>query len=206
MTDASDSQSQLGHATLAALSAPFAYADIRFRQGQVRPRDRRDKSKGYEATLFSYVGVRAVQQRLDDVLGLHWGDTVVTIPGGFVTGIMVRAGSEWVTRTDGAELGANKANSLKTGISDSFKRAAVKYGVGRYIRRLPKAWHKVKAGWGHYDVDIQIRLSPTEQERKQGHQPGHVGHVMRPVREAYVRALRQLGLEPHPDDLLEELH
>jgi hypothetical protein len=49
----------------------------------------------------------------------------------------------WVTKIDGAE--PTQIESIKGAYSDSFKRAAVKWGIGRYLYRLPLVWVPIQS-------------------------------------------------------------
>ncbi|MCP5002531.1 MAG: hypothetical protein GY941_01065, partial [Planctomycetes bacterium] len=52
--------------------------------------------------------------------------------------ISIKIGDEWVTKSDGA--GDTKVEAEKGSISDAFKRAAVKWGIGRYLYSLDAVW------------------------------------------------------------------
>lgn len=49
---------------------------------------------------------------------------------------------EWVTKTDGAEN--SDIEPVKGGLSDSFKRAAVQWGIGRYLYSMGALWVDVE--------------------------------------------------------------
>ncbi len=106
------------------LSLPFPESDIQWRVGNTS----QDKKKG---NALGYIDARLVMERLDEVVGNHnWqsktrkdGDTYfceLTICG--------------VSKTDGA--GATDFEGEKGGSSDAFKRAAVSFGIGRYLYEL----------------------------------------------------------------------
>ena len=88
------------------------------------------------ARVLAYVTNRAIQSRLDEVFGVdgwqnlirEWRDKST------VCGIMVRFGNEWVTKWDGAD--ETDIEATKGGISDAMKRAAVQFGIGRYLYKL----------------------------------------------------------------------
>ncbi len=50
--------------------------------------------------------------------------------------LSIRCDGEWVTKSDGA--GDTNIEAEKGGISDALKRAAQKFGIGRYLYYLPK--------------------------------------------------------------------
>ncbi len=76
----------------AALSAPFAAHEVRFRPGA---------TANGKALAPAYVSARVVQQRLDDVMGFDWRDEYEFLPGGCVLcKLSLRVAGEWATRAD----------------------------------------------------------------------------------------------------------
>ena len=123
---------------LSRLAAPFDPSDIEWKPGATT----RDKSKGL---AMAYLNSRAVQQRFDDVCGpADWRNEFREGPGGGVLcGISVRIDredgtAEWVTKWDGADN--SQVEAVKGGLSGSMKRAAVQWGVGRYLYEIPSPW------------------------------------------------------------------
>lgn len=103
---------------------------------------RLQSAKYGKATIVSYIDSRAVQDRLDEVVGAHnWQDDYKVIDGNLFCGIAINvnghiegAPERWVTKTDvGTESNVDKE---KGNSSDSFKRAAVKWGIGRFLYSL----------------------------------------------------------------------
>lgn len=121
------------------LAAPFEEKDIEWRAGATNT----NKDK---AMALAYVTSRAVMNRLDTVLTpANWQDDYKSGPDGGVIcgiGLLVDRGdrSEWVTKWDGAD--SPRFEAVKGGLSDAFKRAAVKWGIGRYLYDLPNVWVK----------------------------------------------------------------
>ena len=133
----------------AALSAPFASADIQWRVGSTT----KDKAKGQ---ALGYVDARAVMDRLDDAVGPgNWYDTYTASAAGngIQCAIFVKIDGEWVGKMDAAQFekpDESKPNEidmrLKGAYSDAFKRAAVKWGIGRYLYKLDAVWVPLKDG------------------------------------------------------------
>ena len=117
---------------IANLSKPFPPEDIEWRVGNIS----RD---GNKCSLLAYITSRAVMDRLDAVVGPeNWRDEYHPSPlgNGFECRLSIRMGDgSWVTKIDGAE--PTQIESIKGAYSDSLKRAAVKWGIGRYLYRLP---------------------------------------------------------------------
>ncbi len=123
---------------LPRLADPFSADDVEWKPGATT----RDKTKGL---AMAYLTSRAVQQRFDDVCGpADWRNEFAEGPGGGVLcGISVRVDradgtSEWVTKWDGADN--SQVEAVKGGLSGATKRAAVQWGVGRYLYDLPATW------------------------------------------------------------------
>ncbi len=100
----------------------------------------KDRKKGLAA---AYVTNRAVMDRLDEVAGPgNWKNEFQTGPdGGVLCGISVRVGDGWVTKWDGAEN--SDIEPVKGGLSNAMRRAAVQWGIGRYLYKLPAQWVSV---------------------------------------------------------------
>lgn len=150
------------------LSAPFPAEDIEWRAGSTSKKT---------AVILPYVTARAVMDRLDAVVGIdNW--TVEYHPAVISPGIECRISvwvaddREWVCKRDAAE--PTQIEPVKGGYSSALKRAAVLWGIGRYLYRLPLYRQTIKTGWGRGRV-VQI------------HSRGqHLGHVDIPTLPAWA--------------------
>ena len=92
------------------------------------------------AMVIPYITNRAIQQRLDDVVGPgNWRDEYKPTPcgNGYLCGISILVNDEWVTKWDGAVFEGNGGiDAVKSTCSNSEKRAGVKWGMGRYLYQL----------------------------------------------------------------------
>lgn len=127
---------------LKALQDPFAPEDIEWRVQTSGIKDEK-----VWALVICYVTARAVMDRLDAVLGVTnwqdeyrpWHQAEIKAYGktktvqGQLCGISIwdKEKGQFITKWDGAE--DTDIEPIKGGISDSFKRAAVKFGIGRYL-------------------------------------------------------------------------
>jgi hypothetical protein len=122
-------------ALVKALSAPFEASEVRFKPGVV---------SGNRALALAYVDARVIQDRLDDVLGVTgWQDDYECLAdGSVVCRLRLRLGDEWITKVDvgGPSEQPDEGDRRKAAVSDALKRAAVKFGIGRYLYRLPAQW------------------------------------------------------------------
>jgi hypothetical protein len=118
-----------------ALAAPFEASEVKFKPAVVT---------GNRAMALAYVDARVIQDRLDDVLGVDgWQDDYeCRDDGAVVCRLRLRLGEEWVTKVDvgGPSEQSGVGDRLKAAFSDALKRAAVKFGIGRYLYRLPAQW------------------------------------------------------------------
>jgi hypothetical protein len=118
-----------------ALSAPFNETEVKFKPQAV---------KGNRALALAYVDVRAIMDRLDNVLGVeNWQDHYQLLPDNSVMcRLRLRIGDRWITKADvgGPSEQPDGGDRLKAAFSDALKRAAVKFGIGRYLYRLPQQW------------------------------------------------------------------
>lgn len=119
------------------LKAPFPASEIEWRAGSTD-----NKENPTRAMALAYLTARSVMDRLDEVFGVDgWADSYEPGPaGGVLCRLSVREPgmSDWVAKEDVAEN--TDMEAIKGGVSDAFKRAAVKFGVGRYLYRLDSPW------------------------------------------------------------------
>lgn len=115
------------------LKQPFRPEDIEWRVQQAGETKKGD----LYAIVIPYIDNRAVQDRLDEVMGvMNWKDEFSSTPNGKGTlcGISLRDGDTWLTKWDGSE--DTDIEAVKGGLSTAEKRAAVKWGIGRYLYKL----------------------------------------------------------------------
>ncbi len=100
--------------------------------------------KGDRAMAIAYVDARVIQDRLDDVLGVAgWKDEYDVLPDGSVCcRLSLRIEGEWILKSDVGSQSEQPdgGDRMKSAYSDALKRAAVKFGIGRYLYRLPQQW------------------------------------------------------------------
>lgn len=123
------------NAIQAQLAAMFPADAIRWKPQAVN---------GNKAMAVAYLSARDVQNRLDAVLGVGgWGSNFEVIAGGSVMcRLSLKIDDEWVTRTDVGSPSDQKdpGDRMKAAVSDALKRAAIQFGIGRYLYDLPKQW------------------------------------------------------------------
>ena len=113
--------------------------------------------------------------RLDKVFGPeNWQNEFKPGPvGGLMCGIGVRFGDQWVWKWDAAE--ATAVEPVKGAHSGSMKRAAVQWGIGRYLYAFPPGearFHpqgqnhaKIGQDWFNWDPpEIPAEFLPAENQ------------------------------------------
>jgi hypothetical protein len=114
-----------------ALIRPFEVTKLSWRVGATN----KDKTS---AIALAYIDARDVMQRLDDVFGMNWQCKYSHAENKTICEISVLIEGQWITRAGGA--GDTDIEAEKGAISDAFKRAAVLFGIGRYLYNLPNKW------------------------------------------------------------------
>ena len=118
----------------AKLSGPFPATQISWRVGSTN----RDKTKGM---ALAYLDARDVMERLDTVCGPDDWQARYPFAGCCEIGLRIVRNAtqvEWVWKSNGA--GQSDIEAEKGQFSDAFKRAAVLWGIGRYLYALPSPW------------------------------------------------------------------
>ena len=156
------------------LAQPFAPEDLEWRVQVTN----KEKTKGM---AVPYVTSRAIQDRLDNVVGAeNWrnefrvwqesGDANAQLCG---LSLYLEERGEWVTKWDGAEN--TDIESVKGGLSDAMKRAAVQWGIGRILYWLAPVWVNIAPRGASFVIQ------QNEYNR---------------LTDAYLTAIRNMGLTP----------
>lgn len=117
---------------LEQLKTPFPSEDIEWRVQMAGTQNGK-----YWAVIVPYIDNRAIQNRLDESVGIEGWKNEFQYPNdkAVLCGISIKLEEEgWVTKWDGGEETAVEA--VKGGISTAMKRAAVQWGIGRYLYKL----------------------------------------------------------------------
>jgi hypothetical protein len=108
-----------------ALAAPFDSGEV--------------KVRSHSGRQLHYITARSAMNRLDDVVGpANWWDDYIPSENSVLCRLSIRLpdGSTLTKSDAGGYAGmADQGDDDKSGYSDSFKRAAVKFGVARYLYR-----------------------------------------------------------------------
>jgi len=124
---------------ISSLKAPFPFEETECKIQAANE----DKSRGM--AVF-YIDSRAIQNRLDKIVGpFCWhNEYMLWQDKSQICGISIydETRGMWVTKYDGAEN--TDYEPIKGGLSDSFKRAAVMWGLGRYLYDIDGLWVEIE--------------------------------------------------------------
>ena len=131
------------------LAEPFRDDELGWRVMQCGKKDNRIWAK-----LAAYVDSRAIMNRLDTVVGPGmWQDEYRNIQTPEGPAILCKitiheeGGVASISKEDGADFNRG-IETAKSGISDSFKRAANKFGMGRHLYAIGETWaNDIKDGY-----------------------------------------------------------
>ena len=119
------------------LSRPFEAKKISWRVGAISYHDK-EKKQPKAGIPLAYIDARDVMYRLDEVFGLDWQCKYSHAENKTICEIGVLIDNKWIWRAGGA--GDTDVEAEKGAISDAFKRAAVLFGIGRYLYDIPNTW------------------------------------------------------------------
>ena len=120
----------------AKLTAPFPPEKVSWRVGSTT----QDKKRGM---ALAYIDARDVMARLDEVCGVAgWQNRYPHANGKTVCEIGIKVADEWIWKANGA--GDSDVEAEKGALSDAFKRAAVQWGVGRYLYDVDSPWVEIE--------------------------------------------------------------
>lgn len=204
------------------LAKPFAASEIEWRVGSTN----KDKTKGM---ALPYVSNRAIMNRLDEVFGIDgWCNEFRDWKGSSqLCGISAYfEGHGWVTKWDGADN--TDFEATKGGLSDSMKRAAVQWGIGRYLYSVPVKWVAIKAVGKSYALEESPTLPawalpegekgkvPTKPAKEKEYKPStkvkklldiaaSKNFTIEQVKIATVRDYKQADLEKLTEEQIQEV-
>src|SRR5215207_6903858 len=139
----------------AALAAPFDPSEVKIRSQSSRQ--------------LHYITARTAMNRLDSVLGPeNWWDRYVPGENSVLCELTIRLpdGSTLTKSDAGGYAGmADSGDDDKSGYSDAFKRAAVKFGVARYLYRdgVPTFVHPSVAAVDHQEAPTAAEAEPARE-------------------------------------------
>jgi len=114
------------------LKKPFEQKDVEFRVAKVSKRTK-------QVLVLAYITSRAVMDRLDETVGTDgWKDEYDLLKGGVTCKLSMKLNGDFICKQDAAAF--TNIEALKGAFSAALKRAAVKFGVGRYLYQLPEYW------------------------------------------------------------------
>lgn len=134
---------------------PFADSDISWKLQLTN----KEKTSGL---AVAYLDARAIADRLDAVVGqnrwkdeyMPWHNYVTKKDQKFAQLCTIYIYDdelkEWIGKTDGAE--DSDIEPIKGGLSDAFKRAAVRWNIGRYLYRLEPVWVTIEPRGDSYII------------------------------------------------------
>jgi hypothetical protein len=159
-----------------ALSAPFDPREVLWRVGSTNKKaeERRTgdpKARATKGQALAYIDARIVMERLDAVCGpAGWQCKYSHANGKTVCDIAIWVGDDvanpndlpvgWIWKANGA--GDSDIEAEKGALSDAFKRAAVVWGIGRYLYDVDSPWveldewGKITTG-GYKTLDMALR-------------------------------------------------
>lgn len=126
------------------LKRPFPPSAISWRAGATNAK--KNGGKASKCIALAYIDARDVMERLDYAFGANWMCEYSHADKKTICEISVLIDGVWIKRSNGA--GDSDIEAEKGAISDAFKRAAVMFGIGRYLYNLPNTWVDCDE-WGH---------------------------------------------------------
>jgi len=122
---------------LKSLSEPFPEEAIGWKAQALYPKD-----NPTQALAVPYITSRHVMDRLDEVVGpAGWQTDFEFVPGIKAAKVMLTVFG--ITKSDIGFVAGDDDAAIKGSVSDGLKRAAVLFGIGRYLYEAKRQW----VGW-----------------------------------------------------------
>lgn len=140
---------------LEKLKEPFLEEELEFKIGATNS----EKTMGL---ALAYVQARAIQNRLDEVVGVeNWRISYKEITNGFLAKLEIRINNEWIAKEDGANN--TEYEAIKGGISSALKRVASVWGIGRYLYGVENKWYPIEKKGKSYSFVTTPKLNSNNQ-------------------------------------------
>lgn len=104
-----------------------------------------------KASCVAYIDARDVMDLLDRAVGAeNWSDKYYEVRGQIMCslGLRMSQNEDFIWKSDTGSAGDIEAE--KSVVSDAFKRAAVKWGIGRFLYDLKIKWVDIAQINGYY--------------------------------------------------------
>ena len=140
--------------SFADLKNPFHPDMVQFRVGATTA----DKERGL---ALAYIDARDIQDRLDEVLGpQNWQQYVEVLDNDTATvALTIRVGDDWLQKS--GVCGGSEDKGGAGGVATiAFKRAAVAWGIGRYLYGIKGLWVAIEKKGKNYVVKEKPKLPP----------------------------------------------
>ncbi|WP_299432122.1 Rad52/Rad22 family DNA repair protein [uncultured Meiothermus sp.] len=151
------------------LSEPFPPEELQWRVEALSKDKRR-------ALVVPYVDARIVLDRLDEVVGTNgWQDNYVVLHAPPPEAAGNYAVKCRLTVMDISKEDVGEGDSFKSAFSDALMRAAVKFGVGRFLYRLDKQWVDHDPDTGKFNsprVDLEASVHSSLDSEAPAPYPG----------------------------------
>lgn len=130
---------------LSELAKPFPRELISWRVGATNKKNKKPDAP-LKGIALAYIDARDVMERLDSVCGIGGWQSKHPHAGAKTScAIGIKVNDEWLWKENGAGDSATEAE--KGAFSDSFKRTAVIWGIGRYLYNVENVWVELD-NWG----------------------------------------------------------
>jgi hypothetical protein len=181
------------------LAAPFDVREV-----QVRPVAFSHDKRRARAAFF--VDARAIQQRLDDVVGCENWQTRFTFfadnptDSYAVCKLSIRFGDKWMSKENvgGSDVESEDGSPTvrrKAAFSDAFKRVAVDWSIGRYLYSIPEQWadwDADKKDWRNGPPKLPGFALPNGESAKREREPQPVPGANGPTLAKLAAAVKKL--------------
>lgn len=142
------------------------------------------------ATCVAYIDARDAMNLLDHVVSPeNWQSDYKEIKGNLYGGIGIKINNEWIWKWDcGTESQSDKEKGES---SDAFKRAAVKWGIGRFL----------------YDIPIQfVKTNDIKKDNNYPYPVDDKGNKLRDLSLHLNKDMKPLKPSPTVQNLINRIH
>jgi len=161
------------------LSEPFPSEDVEWRV-EALTKDKRG------ALVAPYVQYKALLNRLDDVVGPQgWQDSYEVLQAAGFYAVKC-----WLTIMDISKEDVGEGDGLKSAFAEALVRAALKFGIGRFLDELEPQWVDYDPASGRHSMPM-LEARPPQQGFES---PSEAKPEPQELIDRLIERLRQAGL------------
>lgn len=147
------------------------------------------------AMITPYLNASAIQQRLDDVFGWDNWKTEYKVEGTYAIcylSAFSQDKKEWIKKENVCEIDSEQNNPIKAAYSGAFKRVALEFGIGRYLKGIVQFAKSCCENPNSDERDNYIMCIESNKQTKEK----KIFYALLPTQDEFKKIVEEIGAPP----------